>query len=850
MRKYEFKEIEKKWQDYWRKNEFHKADDHSIKEKKYILDMFPYPSGAGLHVGHVESYTATDIYARFLRFKGFNVLHPQGWDAFGLPAENYAIKTGIHPNITTKKAIETFTRQIDSMGFSYDWSKEINTSSPEYYKWTQWLFLLFYKNGLAYKKKAKVNWCDDCRTVLANEQVVDGKCDRCGNTVIQKDLEQWFFKVTDFIESSFAASFDKNSENKKEKPGSVKIAGLIDGLEEVDWPESTKAGQRNWIGRSEGAVVKFKVKSMSSTAIGDQKLKEECGEIKVFTTRVDTIFGCTYAVVAPEHELIRNQKSEIKNQAEVDKYIEESKKKTDLDRMETKEKTGVRLEGIMAINPFTREEVPVFAADYVLGGYGTGAVMAVPAHDERDWEFAKKYDLEIKETIKPAASSVRNEKIENAFTDDGILVNSEKYNGLTSEEAREKMITWLEENDSGSRKVNYKLRDWLISRQRYWGAPIPIIYCETCGEVPVPEKDLPVVLPTDVDFKPTGESPLVYSKTFQKVNCPKCGKKAKRESDTMDTFVCSSWYYLRYVDPKNDQAFADKDLMKYWLPVDVYVGGAEHTVLHLLYARFFAKALQKFGYVGFNEPFLKLRHQGIILAADGTKMSKSKGNVVNPDEVVSQYGADALRIYEMFMGPLEDAKPWNTKGIVGISRFLEKIWKMTLEKKLIDCQTGEKNCEGVTEGMPQTLHKTIKKVTEDIENFRFNTAISQMMIFVNSALKADKLPKPAVEKFLILLAAFAPHIAEELWSLLGNKESIFKQSWPVYNPELIKDEKINLVIQVNGKVREMIEVDSDVTEQDAKELALSNAKVKAWVDDKSIIKVIFVRGKLLNIVVK
>ena len=817
MQKYNFKEIEKKWQDYWQKNELHRADDHSIKEKKYILDMFPYPSGAGLHVGHVESYTATDIYSRFLRLKGFNVLHPQGWDAFGLPAENYAIKTGIHPNITTKKAIKTFIRQIDSMGFSYDWSKEINSSDPTYYKWTQWLFLLFYKNGLAYKKKAKVNWCDDCQTVLANEQVVDGRCERCGNLVMQKDLEQWFFKITDFIE-------DQAINDKEAK-------GLINGLQDVDWPESTKTAQKNWIGKSEGAIVNFKVKNLC--------------DIEVFTTRLDTIFGCTYVVVAPEHALVKNQESRIKNQVEVNNYLEAAKKKTDLDRMETKEKTGVRLEGIEAINPFTGEEVPVFVADYVIGNYGTGAVMAVPAHDERDFEFAKKYDLEIKQVI---TSENKNIKVdESAFANDGVLINSGRYAGLSSSDARKEMTTWLEENGFGSLKINYKIRDWLISRQRYWGAPIPIIYCDDCGQVPVPEKDLPVVLPTDVDFKPTGESPLVYSKTFQKVNCPNCGKEARRESDTMDTFVCSSWYYLRYVDPKNDQVFADQDLMKYWLPVDVYVGGAEHTVLHLLYARFFTKALQKYGLIDFNEPFLKLRHQGIILAADGSKMSKSKGNVVNPDEVVAQYGADALRIYEMFMGPLEDAKPWNTKGIVGISRFLEKSWKVVLEKKLIDCGV---DCEGSPEGLPQMLHKTIKKVTEDIENFRFNTAISQMMIFINLASKFDSIPKSAVEKFLILLAPFAPHIAEELWHELGSEDSIFKQSWPEYNQSLIREETVNLVVQVNGKVRETLAVDSEITEESAKEIAMSSEKIKSWLDGKEIVKVIFVRGKLINIVVK
>ncbi|KKR19075.1 MAG: Leucine-tRNA ligase [Parcubacteria group bacterium GW2011_GWE2_39_37] len=818
MSKYDFKIIEPKWQKKWEEQELYKAEDNSPKPKKYILDMFPYPSGSGLHVGHVESYTATDIYSRFMRLKGYNVLHPQGWDAFGLPAENYAIKTGIHPTETTKEAIKTFTKQINSLGFSYDWSREVNSSDPAYYKWTQWLFLLFYKNGLAYKKKAKVNWCESCQTVLANEQAEGGVCDRCGNKVIQKDLEQWFFKITDFIEDQVV---DNNE-----------VKGLLNGLSSVDWPDSTKAAQKNWIGRSEGSEIKFSVGGY------------EPG-IKVFTTRVDTIFGCTYVVVAPEHPLLKELGKAIKNIDEVEAYVAATKKKTDLDRMEAKEKSGVELKGIKTVNPFNGNSVSVYVADYVLGSYGTGAVMAVPAHDERDFEFAKKYNLQIKESI----ISNKGSKTE-CYTDDGQLVDSGEFTGKSSAEARELMMQWLEKNLQGSRKVNYKLRDWLISRQRYWGAPIPIIYCEKCGEVPVPEKDLPVLLPTDVDFKPTGESPLMLSKTFHEVICPVCGIKAKRESDTMDTFVCSSWYYLRYADNLNDQEFASQSALKQWLPVDVYLGGAEHTVLHLLYARFFTKALQKFGLVDFNEPFLKLRHQGTILAEDGTKMSKSKGNVVNPDVIVEQYGADALRIYEMFMGPLEDAKPWNTKGIVGITRFLEKAWKLATEKTLTDCEVGVGQCNCAPVGLPQLLHKTIKKVTEDIEEFRFNTAISQMMIFVNFASKFDSLPKPAVEKFLKILSPFAPHMAEELWSLIGNNESIFLQKWPEYNGALIRDELVNLVVQINGKVRETIEVEAGITEEAAQKIALEQEKIKPWLENKEIIKVIFVPDKLINIVVK
>lgn len=839
MQIYNHKSIEPKWQKKWSEENVHRTEESSIKPKKYILDMFPYPSGAGLHVGHVESYTATDIYSRYLRLNGFNVLHPQGWDAFGLPAENYAIKTGIHPMETTKSAIANFTRQINSLGFSYDWSREINTSDPAYYKWTQWMFLLFYKNGLAYKKKANVNWCANCQTVLAREQAEGGKCERCGNEVMQKDLEQWFFKITDFIENQMV--------DKKE------IKGLLFGLDSVDWPESTKSAQKNWIGRSEGAEFELPVK------ISFAKEDESGLLISVYTTRLDTVFGMTYAVVAPEHKIIQKLKNKIENHEEVEQYIIDSKKKTELERMELKEKTGVELKGIKAINFFNGKEIPVFIGDYVLGGYGTGAVMAVPAHDERDFLFAKKYNLPIITVIAKneiATPSAHNDN--ESFTDDGILINSDVYDGLTSEQAREKMTKWLEEKGMGRKKVNYKIRDWLVSRQRYWGAPIPIIYCDHCGEMPVPEEDLPVKLPTDVDFKPTGESPLAHSKEFHDVKCPKCGKKARRESDTMDTFVCSSWYYLRYADPKNENEFASRDLIKKWLPVDVYVGGAEHSVLHLLYARFFTKVLQKYGFVDFNEPFLKLRHQGIILSEDGSKMSKSKGNVVNPDEVIEACGADALRMYEMFMGPLEDMKPWSIQGIVGVQRFLEKVWRLN-EKILSDCGDSGETCEAMPLELKQLFHKTIKKVTEDIENFRFNTAISQMMIFVNFAGKLESLPKKMVGKFLILLSPFAPHIAEELWSSFVKttedkseeyNQSIFKQQWPKYKLEMVKDDKINLVLQVNGKARDTVEVDAEIDEDEAKKIALENEKIKKWTEGKEILKVVFVKGRLVNIVVE
>lgn len=979
MEKYNPQKIEKKWQKKWKENpSFYGIREKSNKGKFYCLDMFPYPSGDGLHMGHVESYTATDIISRYFRMKGLNVLHPQGWDDFGLPAENYAIKTKTHPSITTKKAIETFKRQMDGMGFSYDWSSELNSSDPEYYRWTQWFFLLLYKNGLAYKKKAKVNWCPRCQTVLANEQAEGGICERCETEVIQKDLEQWFFKITDFAED------------------------LLSGLDNLDWPGSTIAAQKNWIGKSEGVLIKFPISNfqfpIKSQNSNDQNF------IEVYTTRVDTIYGCTYCVLAPENPIIEKLKDKIKNYEKIEKYIANARRKTELERTALqKNKTGVELQGIKVINPFTNEEIPVFVADYVLGHYGTGAVMAVPAHDERDWEFAKKYDLPIKEVIAPylkddpnadkdtekrdvATAIVRNPKdntylclnwkttnwksfptggideeglaeaakreveeetgyknlkfmkqignsvyaefyrphkdsnvfahfkyllfeLENdekaivkekeknqheavwikeedvdsfinvwnqkliwkkykegnfAYCDDGILIDSQGYSGLTSEKAREKMSNWLEKEKIGKKKINYKLRDWLVSRQRYWGAPIPIIYCDKCGEVPVPEKDLPIELPDDVDFRPTGESPLIYSKKFQDVRCPKCGGKARRESDTMDTFVCSSWYYFRYTDPKNKKEFASKEQIKKWLPVDLYLGGAEHTVLHLLYARFFTKVLNKLGYIDFKEPFLKLRHQGIILASDGNKMSKSKGNVVNPDEVVKEFGADALRLFEMFMGPLEDAKPWNTKGIVGMKRFLERIYKYE-EIRISEKGNGYENWEKeyTDQSLKNNLNKTIKKVSEDIENLKFNTAISSMMIFLNVIYETNNISQSVdieghastvinindFRKFIQLLAPFAPHIAEELWEKLGHKESIFKEKWPEYDPALVKDEEIELIIQINGKLRDRIKVPADISEEEAKKIATESEKVKNFIGDKKIKKTIFVKGKLINVVI-
>jgi leucyl-tRNA synthetase len=840
MDQYKPKNIEPKWQKYWEKHPelFASRDDSPCgmprsgilpwrdipqgkdKEKKYILDMFPYPSGDGLHAGHVESYTATDIISRYLRMKGKNVLHPQGWDAFGLPAENYAIKTKVHPSITTQKAISAFKRQMKALGLSYDWSREIDSSNPDYYKWTQWFFLLLYKNGLAYRAKAKVNFCPRCQTVLANEQVIYGKCERCETEVIQKDLEQWFFKITDFIED--------NGETR----------GLISGLDKVDWPEATKTAQLNWIGKSEGSEVNFMLKG----------LKEK---VPVYTTRIDTIFSGTYLILAPEHELV-GKITTAEHRKEIEEYVTETENKTELQRIGTEgNKTGV-FTGSYAVNPATGKEIPVWISDFVIGKYGTGAVFA-DAHDERDFEMAKKYNIPLKVSIKPEDKDLW-EKVKNleiCYPEEGILVNSGQFDGLTSREARIRITRWLEKKGLARFRSNYKLRDWLVSRQRYWGAPIPIIYCDKCGAVPVLEKDLPVTLPDDVDFKPTGESPLKYSKKFQNVKCPVCGGKAVRESDTMDTFVCSSWYYFRYADPKNNKEFAAKDKIKKWLPVDVYVGGAEHTVMHLLYSRFFTKVLHYLGYISFDEPFLKLCHQGTILGENGQKMSKSRGNVVNPDDIVAEYGADALRLYEMFMGPLEDAKPWNTKGIIGVKRFLNKTWNLQYKIPNSQFPIPNKNTKYKIQNTKTDalLHKTIKKVTEDIENLKFNTAISALMILVNELGEQKSLEIGNWKLVITLLSPFAPHISEELWSRLGHKESIFREKWPKYDPELIKEERINLVIQVNGKVRDTIKVPAGISEEKIKELALESAKVRRYTSKGKIIRMIYVPGKILNIVV-
>ena len=804
--------VEEKWQEYWKKHpEFSQAKDDSEKPKFYCLDMFPYPSGSGLHVGHVENYTATDIYSRFLRMRGFNVLHPMGWDAFGLPAENFAIKSGIHPEDSNAKNIRTFTAQMDSLGLLYDWQREINTSTPEYYKWTQWLFLLFYKNGLAYKGSSKVNWCSSCQTVLANEQAEGGTCERCKNSVMQKDMEQWFLKVTDFIE-------DQEYEGRT-------INGLISGLDSIDWPEATKKRQKEWIGKSIGAQFGMRI-------VGSDY------SIEVFTTRVDTSFGITYVVVSPEHPLMDILKLLARNKKEVAEYVRLSMLKPESERVEAKEKSGIELEGVKVRNPFNNEYVPVFVGDYVLGHYGTGAVMAVPAHDERDFEFAKKYDLPIRLVVgDPNEGDISEE----TFTEDGILVNSGEYSGLTSEEAREKMSKWLEVSEYGKRSIKYKLRDWTISRQRYWGAPIPIIHCDDCGEVPVPEKNLPVFLPRDVNFKPTGESPLIHSTEFHDVICPNCGRQARRESETMDTFVCSSWYFLRFADPHNDSEFVSREQSEKWLPVDLYMGGAEHTVLHLIYARFFTKVLKKFGYVDFDEPFLKLRHQGTILGEDGTKMSKTVGNVVSPDDVIEEYGTDALRLYEMFMGPLEETKAWNSKSVIGLRRFLDRVWRLQ------DNISGSKRAS--SEETQVLIHQTIKKVTQDIEELRYNTAISALMILTNAMIKEGTVSRENYETLILLLSPFAPHVSEELWEILGNKKSIGFQNWPIWDEDCCREKELDIVVQVDGKTKFLLTVMAGDASDDAKVNAMCRDHTKLrFLNDRNITNVVFVPDKLINFV--
>ena len=957
MKKYDHKKIEKKWQKVWEKNRTFEVKEDPNKKKYYALVEFPYPSGAGLHVGHPRSYTALDIVARKKRMEGYNVLYPMGWDAFGLPTENFAIKTGRPPEEVTAENIKTFTRQLKSLGFSFDWSREVNTTDPEYYKWTQWLFLQFFKHGLAYKKAMPINWCPKDKIGLANEEVVSGCCERCGTPVERRHKEQWMLAITKYADK------------------------LLAGLKEVDYAQQIKIQQENWIGRSEGTLVKFTVQGSGAK-----------DELEVFTTRADTLFGATYMAIAPEHELIKRLGDKISNLAEVKKYIKEASYKSDLERGDlAKDKTGVKLEGINAINPVNKEELPIFVADYVLTGYGTGAVMAVPAHDDRDFAFAKKYHLPIRQVIAPkfvepanppradkpttrrknvhvivrrpsdgkilllqwfvnltkgrdslhtfiigglekgenlaeaAAREVREEtgyrhlkfvrqlelevhteyfaghkdenryaeiqivvfdllddehdeipaeelkkhapvwadpdKVEKmvnvvdgpfiwnwycggdrAFTEDGVAVNSDFLNGLNTKEAQEKIAVWLIKNGRGKKQVQYKLRDWVFSRQRYWGEPIPLVHCAKCGWVPLPEKDLPLKLPKVKKYEPTdtGESPLSTMEKWVKTKCPQCGSPARRETDTMPNWAGSSWYFLRYTDPHNDKEFASMEKLKYWMPVDWYNGGMEHVVLHLLYSRFWNIFLHDLGLVPFSEPYKKRTAQGLILAKGGEKMSKSKGNVVNPDEIVQGFGADTLRTYIMFMGPFDQAVEWDTNGLVGVGRFLERVWGLQekLDKKAVKNKI-----------LIAHIHQTIKKVTEDIEAMRFNTAVAKMMELVNEISKEPKLSPAHYSVFLKLLSPFAPHLCEEIWENSDFKGSISLAAWPEYDPTLARDENITLVVQVNGKVRDNLIVPAEITEEQAKKLALQSEAVQKWLEGRVPKKVIYVKGKLVSIVV-
>lgn len=802
---YNHEVIEKKWQKYWEENKTFKTVNDNSKPKFYALDMFPYPSGAGLHVGHPEGYTATDILSRFKRMQGYNVLHPMGWDAFGLPAEQYALDTGNDPAEFTAKNIATFKRQIKELGFSYDWDREIDTTDPEYYKWTQWIFIQLYKRGLAYIDEVPVNWCPALGTVLANEEVIDGKSERGGHPVERRPMKQWMLKITAYADR------------------------LLEDLEDLDWPENIKEMQRNWIGRSEGAEVTFTVKGTDHS-------------FKVFTTRPDTLFGATYCVLAPEHDLVEKITT-LEQRETVNEYIEKIKTKSDLERTDlAKEKTGV-FTGAYAVNPINGKEVPIWIADYVLASYGTGAIMAVPAHDERDYEFAKVFNLPIIPVLE--GGNIEEE----AFTGDGPHINSDFLNGLGKEEAIQKAIEWLEEKGVGERKVSYRLRDWLFSRQRYWGEPIPVIHWEDGTMTTVPEEELPLRLPKAKDIRPsgTGESPLANIEEWVNVVDPVTGKKGRRETNTMPQWAGSSWYFLRYIDPHNNEKLADEELLKRWLPVDIYIGGAEHAVLHLLYARFWHKFLYDIGVVPTKEPFQKLFNQGMILGEGNEKMSKSKGNVVNPDDIVKSHGADTLRLYEMFMGPLDASVAWSTKGLDGARRFLDRVWRLFVSD---EGTLSDKIQESDDTNLEKVYHQTVKKVTEDFEHLHFNTAISQLMVFINECYKADVVPKEYAEGFVKLLYPIAPHIGEELWSILGHTDTITYESWPTYDESKLVDNEVEVVVQVNGKVRAKIKVAKDIDKVQLEEVAKTDEKVQEHINGKDIVKVIAIPGKLVNIVVK
>ena len=857
---YNFKEVEQKWQSKWYKEgTFNAKQDFSNKKKWYGLIEFPYPSGQGLHVGHPRSYTALDIIARKKRMEGYNVLYPIGFDAFGLPAENYAIKNHVHPKITTENNINHFREQLKSLGFSFDWSREVNTTDPDYYKWTQWIFIQLYKHGLAYKATMPINFCTGCKVGLANEEVVNGVCERCGSPVVQKEKSQWMLKITEYAQR------------------------LIDDLKDIDFLDKIKAQQINWIGRSEGAEVNFEVMpemkslkvfktiskdeivSNSEVTLYNKEVENEKLErqyLKVYTTRPDTIFGVTYMVIAPEHDLINKFADKITNLDEINEYKEKAALKSDFERAElNKEKTGVEVKGIRAINPFSETStIPIWISDYVLSTYGTGAIMAVPAHDERDFEFAKKFNLPIKQVIRSkkidelddmekldemAKIYFSDDEMKEPFTDvdNGVAMCSDFLNGLTSKEAIKKAIDYIEENKLGERKVNYKLRDWVFSRQRYWGEPIPMVYCEDCGWNPIPESELPLVLPDIEDYEPgeNGESPLAKQTEWIKTKCPCCGKDAKRETDTMPQWAGSSWYFLRYMDPHNNDALASKEALEYWSPIDWYNGGMEHTTLHLLYSRFWHKFLYDIGVVPTKEPYQKRTSHGMILGGNGEKMSKSKGNVINPDDIVAEFGADTFRVYEMFMGPFDQTAPWSMESIRGCGKFLDRVWNM--QDILVD---GEE----YSEKHEKMMHKAIKKVTSDIEEMKFNTSVAEFMKMTNEFYKDKMINKTEYKTFLQLLNPFAPHMTEELFSILGEAKTINETPWPTYDEAKTIDDEIEIPVQVNGKVKVVVVAPKEASQEEVKEIVNNNEIVKNAINGKDVVKEIYVKGKIYNIVVK
>ena len=802
MRGYEPKNIERKWQDIWEeKGAFHASNDKT-KPKYFALVEFPYPSGQGLHVGHPRSYTALDIVSRKRRLEGYNVLYPMGWDAFGLPTENYAIKNKIHPRIVTEQNIARFKEQLKSLGLSFDWSREVDTTDPNYYKWTQWIFLKLFEKGLAYKKEAAINWCTDCKVGLANEEVVNGVCERCGSGVVRKIKTQWMLKITEYAER------------------------LINDLDIVDYIERVKIQQKNWIGRSTGMEIDFTVK--------------DGYKIRVFTTRPDTLFGATYMVIAPEHPLVETLQEHITNMDEINDYRDQANKKSDFERTEmAKDKSGVKIEGVQALNPATKEYIPIFISDYVLMSYGTGAIMAVPGHDTRDWQFAKKFDLPIVEVVK--GGNIEEEAYTD--TDTGILVNSGIINGLEVKEAKEKISSWLKEQEIGTEKVNFKLRDWVFSRQRYWGEPIPLIHCDECGWVPVPEEELPLVLPEVESYEPTdnGESPLANMKEWVETTCPKCGGKGTRETDTMPQWAGSSWYFLRYTDPHNNGAFASEENLDYWLPIDWYNGGMEHTTLHLLYSRFWHKFLYDYGVVPTCEPYQKRTSHGMILGENSEKMSKSRGNVVNPDEIVKEYGADTLRVYEMFIGDFEKSVPWSQNGIKGCRRFLDRVWKL---------QNMVQGGEAFSKELETSIHKTMKKVSEDIESMKFNTAIATLMALINEFNAKGSITEGEFKIFLTLLNPIAPHVTEEVWETMGYKGMIIDQPWPKWDEEKTKDEELEIAVQINGKVKGKLVIASGTPQAIVKEKIMADDKIMEFLEGKQIVKEIYVPDRIYNIVVR